>query len=46
MCLFTLYNFYRGNMGRVMTQTHGRASQIPGQAFSFLLNPQKLGRVF
>ena len=27
-------------------QTLGRAFQILGQAFSFLLNPQKLDRVF
>ena len=40
-------------MGRVVTQTRnrafetlGRAFESLGQAFSFLLNPQKLDRVF
>ena len=34
------------NMGRVITQTRSGAFKTLGQAFSFLLNPQKLGRVF
>ena len=34
------------SMGCVITQTRGRAFQTLGRAFSFLLNPQKLGRVF
>ena len=41
------------SMNRVITQTHGRAFETHGRAFqtlglasSFLLNPQKLGRVF
>ena len=41
------------SMGRVITQTHDRAFQTLsrafhtfGRAFSFLLDPQKLGRVF
>ena len=31
--------------GCVITQTHSRAFQTLGRAFSFLLSPQKLGRV-
>ena len=34
------------SMGHVITQTRGQAFQTLGRAFSFLLNPQKLGRVF
>ena len=34
------------SMGLVITQTRDRAYQTLGRAFSFLLNPQKLGRVF
>ena len=41
------------SMNRVITQTRGRAFETLGRAFqtlglasSFLLNPQKLGRVF
>ena len=34
------------SVGRVITQTRGRAFQILFQAFDFLLNPQKLSRVF
>ena len=34
------------SMGHVITQTRGRAFQTLGRAFSFLLNPQKLDRVF
>ena len=34
------------SMGRVITQTPGRAFQRLSQVFSFLLNPQKLSRVF
>ena len=34
------------SMGGVITETRGRAFQTLGQAISFLLNPQKLGRVF
>ena len=34
------------SMGRVITQTRGRAFQTLGRTFSFLLNPQKLGRMF
>ena len=34
------------SMGRVVKQTRGRAFQILGRAFDFLLNLQKLGRVF
>ena len=33
-------------MGRVITQTRGQAFETLGQAFSFLLHPQKVGRVF
>ena len=33
-------------MGRVITQTRGRDFQTLDRAFSFLLNPQKIGRVF
>ena len=32
--------------GRVITQTRGRAFQTRVRASSFLLNPQKIGRVF
>ena len=34
------------SMCRVITQTQSRAFQRLGQAFSFLLNLQKLSRVF
>ena len=34
------------SMGRVISQTRCRAFQTLDQAFSFLLNPEKLGRVF
>ena len=34
------------SMGRVIIQTRDRVFQTLGRAFSFLLNPQKLGRVF
>ena len=34
------------SMDRVITETHGRAFQTLDQAFSFLLNYQKLGWVF
>ena len=34
------------SMGRVFTQTRGRAFQSLDRAFSFLLNPQKLGWTF
>ena len=34
------------SMGRVITQTRGLAFQRLSQVFSFLLNPQKLSRVF
>ena len=34
------------SMGRVITQTRGLAFQSFGRTFSFLLSPQKLGRVF
>ena len=34
------------SIGRVITETRGRLFQTLGRAFSFLLNPQKLGRVF
>ena len=33
-------------MGRVITQTLDRAFRTLGRAFSFLLNPQKLGFAF
>ena len=33
-------------MDRVITKTRGRAFQTLGQAFSFLLNSQMLGRLF
>ena len=32
--------------GRVITQIYSRAFETVGRAFSFALNPQKLGRVF
>ena len=34
------------SMGRLITQIRGRAFETLGRAFSFLLNPQKLGPVF
>ena len=34
------------SMGRVVTKKWARAFQTLGRAFSFLLNPWKLGRVF
>ena len=34
------------SMGCVITQTRGRSFQTIVRAFSLLLNPQKLGRVF
>ena len=34
------------SMGGVITQTRDRAFESLGRAFSILLNPQKLGRVF
>ena len=34
------------SMGRVITQTRGRAFQTLGRAFSFLLNPQMFGECF
>ena len=34
------------SMGRAITQTFGRAFQTHGWALAFLLNPQKLVRVF
>ena len=33
-------------MGGVITETRGRAFHTIGRTISFLLNPQKLGRVF
>ena len=34
------------SIARVTTETRGRVFQILDRAFSFLLNPQKLDRVF
>ena len=35
-----------GSMGHAVTQTRGRAFQILGRAFDFLLSLQKFGREF